>query len=57
MGVILVVWFMTWTPYALAALCGFVPALRWALTPLASTIPGTICKLSAVLNPWIYGLG
>ncbi|GFY68782.1 rhodopsin [Trichonephila inaurata madagascariensis] len=48
-------WTISWTPYAVVALLGLFSD-RSLLTPFGSMLPALICKLSSVLDPFIYGL-
>ncbi|MPC37709.1 Ocellar opsin [Portunus trituberculatus] len=48
-------WAISWTPYALVVLVS-VTFSNSVLTPLLSTMPSVFCKASACLNPYVYGL-
>ncbi|XP_064458780.1 opsin, blue-sensitive-like [Ornithodoros turicata] len=48
-------WMVAWTPYAVVALLGITGQRRW-LTPLGSMLPAVFCKSAAVLDPFVYGL-
>ena len=53
--VVVLVWLMSWTPYLIVFL---LPQLGLSplVTPYVTTIPAFLAKLSACLNPFIYGL-
>ena len=53
--VVVLVWLMSWTPYLIVFL---LPQLGLSplVTPYVTTIPAILAKLSACLNPFIYGL-
>lgn len=53
--VIISIFCLSWTPYAVIAIIGNFGDAS-VITPLASTIPGVFAKLSTVLNPMIYAL-
>ena len=53
--VVVLVWLMSWTPYLLVFLLPQLGLLH-LVTPYVTTIPAILAKLSACLNPLIYGL-
>lgn len=53
--VIISIFCISWTPYAIVAIIGNFGDAS-VVTPLVSTIPGVFAKLSTVLNPMIYAL-
>ncbi|XP_068226897.1 melanopsin-A-like isoform X1 [Palaemon carinicauda] len=48
-------WTISWTPYAVIVLLN-VMGKQAIISPMMSTIPSVLCKISACLNPYIYGL-
>ncbi|XP_066941319.1 uncharacterized protein [Macrobrachium rosenbergii] len=48
-------WTISWTPYAVIVLLNVI-GKHAIITPMVSTIPSVLCKVSACLNPYIYGL-
>lgn len=46
-------WFLAWTPYAIVAMSGVFGLERY-LTPTRSMIPALFCKTAACLNPFLY---
>ncbi|GFT04145.1 opsin, ultraviolet-sensitive [Nephila pilipes] len=54
-AVLILIWTVSWTPYAVMALIGVFTDRSW-LTPLRSMFPGLLCKLASVCDPFIYGL-
>ena len=51
----LLVWFLSWTPYAFLCLLAFT-GHRHIIPHQAYVLPGILCKMSAAINPLIYGL-
>ncbi|CAG0883900.1 unnamed protein product [Darwinula stevensoni] len=51
---VVVIWVLSWTPYAAVVLIGAVRSQY--LTPGMSMIPALACKTSACINPYIYGI-
>ncbi|XP_071515155.1 opsin, ultraviolet-sensitive-like [Panulirus ornatus] len=54
-AVLLCLWAVSWTPYALVVLVS-VTFRDVAITPLLATMPSIFCKASSCLNPYVYGL-
>lgn len=52
---VIVVWFLSWTPYAVVALLG-VFGRRAYITPLTSMVPALFCKAASCMDPWIYAI-
>ena len=53
--VIIVVWLLAWTPYAIVALMGIF-GQRHLITPIVSAIPACFCKTASCIDPFIYSL-
>ena len=54
-GIILLVWILAWTPYAIMAIWAmFFDA--YGLSPNLGLIPALTCKVSAAVNVLLYGL-
>ena len=51
----LVLWFVSWTPYAVVALLG-VFDLKEYISPLSSMIPALFCKVASCTDPWFYAI-
>ena len=51
---LLVVWLVSWTPYAVISLWSMVGAEN--LTPGAAVVPTVMCKLSGTVNGFVYGV-
>ena len=49
------VWFLSWTPYTAVFVVSLTRARRF-IGPITDSVPALFCKLSAALNPFIYGL-
>ncbi|XP_014244895.1 opsin, ultraviolet-sensitive-like isoform X2 [Cimex lectularius] len=52
---VIAMWFVAWTPYAIVALLGIFGQKRF-ITPLVSMIPAVFCKTAACTNPFVYSL-
>ncbi|XP_064084440.1 opsin, ultraviolet-sensitive-like isoform X6 [Macrobrachium nipponense] len=52
---LVLLWTVSWTPYAVIVLLNVI-GKHAIITPMVSTIPSVLCKISACLNPYIYGL-
>ncbi|XP_076028617.1 opsin, ultraviolet-sensitive-like [Oratosquilla oratoria] len=53
-AVIVLVWVLAWTPYAVIVVCSTFLNRDW-LTPKTCMIPAICCKISACMNPFLYG--
>ncbi|XP_026482135.1 opsin, ultraviolet-sensitive-like [Ctenocephalides felis] len=53
--VIISVWFLAWTPYAIVALLG-VFGYGHLISPLGSMIPALFCKTASCVDPFIYAI-
>ncbi|XP_042233138.1 opsin, ultraviolet-sensitive-like [Homarus americanus] len=53
--VLLALWTLSWSPYALVVAVS-VTFDSAVITPLLATLPSILCKASACLNPYVYGL-
>ncbi|XP_025191406.1 opsin, ultraviolet-sensitive-like [Melanaphis sacchari] len=51
----LMLWFVSWTPYAVVALLG-VFDLKEYISPLGSMIPALFCKTASCTDPWFYAI-
>ncbi|XP_068631005.1 opsin, ultraviolet-sensitive-like [Battus philenor] len=51
--VVIALFFISWTPYAIVALLGIF-GKKHLITPTASMIPALFCKTAACINPFIY---
>ncbi|XP_026823155.1 opsin, ultraviolet-sensitive-like [Rhopalosiphum maidis] len=51
----LMLWFVSWTPYAVVALLG-VFDLKEYISPLGSMIPALFCKAASCTDPWFYAI-
>ncbi|CAB0005616.1 unnamed protein product [Nesidiocoris tenuis] len=49
------IWFLSWTPYAVVALTG-ISGNRRLLTPLLTMLPAVFCKTAATIDPFLYAL-
>ena len=50
-----VLWFLTWSPYALVVMLGqFAPA--GTITPVVAQIPSMMTKVTCCFNPIIYAI-
>ncbi|XP_037072239.1 opsin, blue-sensitive-like [Pollicipes pollicipes] len=54
-GSVVLLWFLSWSPYAAVALMGVFGQQRY-ITPLITMIPGIFCKTAACLDPFIYSI-
>lgn len=52
---VIVVWFLSWTPYAVVALLGVFGRHAY-ITPLTSMVPALFCKAASCMDPWIYAI-
>lgn len=52
---VIMLWFMSWTPYAIVALLGVFGQKEY-ITPLNSMIPALFCKAASCIDPWIYAI-
>ena len=52
---LVLVWFISWTPYTLVFI---LPAFGYKemITPDLDMLPAVFCKLSGAINPFNYGL-
>ncbi|KAB0801817.1 hypothetical protein PPYR_04003 [Photinus pyralis] len=53
--IIIILWFVAWTPYAVVALLG-ISNHADLITPLASMIPALFCKTASCIDPFVYAL-
>lgn len=53
--VIILLWLLSWTPYAVVALLG-ITGQKHLITPLVSMIPAVFCKSASALDPYVYAL-
>lgn len=53
--VIISVWFLAWTPYAIVALLG-VFGYGHLISPLGSMVPALFCKMASCVDPFIYAI-
>ncbi|CAH1164272.1 unnamed protein product [Phyllotreta striolata] len=51
----IILWFVSWTPYAIVALLGVSGQKEW-ITPLMSMIPAVFCKTASCVNSYVYAL-
>lgn len=51
---LILLWLISWTPYAVVALLGLVD--QRYISPTSSMIPALFAKTSSVVNPYLYGL-
>ncbi|XP_057657603.1 opsin, ultraviolet-sensitive-like [Diorhabda carinulata] len=51
----IVLWFVSWTPYAVVALLG-VAGYRDCIPPVVSLLPALFCKTASCINPYVYAL-
>jgi len=49
-------WIVSWTPYAILALCSVFGIIKEGITPFVSMWPAVFCKSVSCINPWIYAL-
>ncbi len=54
-GILISLWLVAWTPYALVALFGIFGG-KGFLTPMISSIPSLFCKIASCINPFVYSL-
>lgn len=47
-------WLVSWTPYAVLALCSVFGIIKEEITPFVSMWPAVFCKSVSCINPWIY---
>lgn len=52
---VIVLWFLSWTPYAVVALLGVFDQKKY-ITPLGSMVPALFCKAASCTDPWIYAI-
>ncbi|TRY72288.1 hypothetical protein TCAL_16172 [Tigriopus californicus] len=52
---LILLWLVAWTPYALVFFWSLTPYSQY-LHPIYDVFPGVFCKMSAAINPYIYGL-
>lgn len=52
---VIVLWFLSWTPYAMVALLGVFDQKEY-VTPLITMIPALFCKSASCMDPWIYAI-
>lgn len=52
---VIVLWFLSWTPYAIVALLGVFDQKKY-ITPLGSMVPALFCKAASCIDPWIYAI-
>lgn len=52
---VIVLWFASWTPYAIVALLGVFGQNEY-ITPLGSMVPALFCKAASCTDPWIYAI-
>ncbi|GLV42135.1 Rhodopsin 7 [Carabus blaptoides fortunei] len=53
--IIIGLWFVAWTPYAVVALLG-IAGQSQLITPLCSMIPALFCKTASCLDPFVYAV-
>ncbi|CAG0890880.1 unnamed protein product [Darwinula stevensoni] len=53
--ILVVVWFLAWTPYACVSLLG-ITGMKDLISPASSMIPAIICKICSAIDPFIYTL-
>lgn len=51
---LILLWLVSWTPYAIVALLGLVD--QSYISPTSSMIPALFAKMSSIVNPYLYGL-
>lgn len=54
-GVLISLWAIAWSPYALVALIGIFGG-KSVLTPLVSAVPALFCKTASCINPFVYAI-
>ncbi|XP_050520533.1 opsin, ultraviolet-sensitive-like [Daktulosphaira vitifoliae] len=52
---VIMLWFLSWTPYAFMALLGVFDHKEY-ITPFTSMIPALFCKTAAGIDPWVYAI-
>ncbi|XP_050442474.1 opsin, ultraviolet-sensitive-like [Adelges cooleyi] len=52
---VIMLWFLSWTPYAFMALLGVFDQKDY-ITPDTSMIPALFCKTAACVDPWVYAI-
>ncbi|XP_017772288.1 PREDICTED: opsin, blue-sensitive-like [Nicrophorus vespilloides] len=52
---VIVMWFVAWTPYAVVSLIG-IAGRADLITPLTSMIPALFCKTVSCIDPYVYAL-
>ncbi|GLH11796.1 Opsin Rh3, partial [Gryllus bimaculatus] len=52
---VVVLWFVSWTPYAVVALLG-VTGRHDLITPLSSMVPALFCKTASCIDPFVYAV-
>lgn len=52
-GVVVALWFVSWTPYAVVALMGVSGRPPG---PLVSMLPALFCKTASCLDPYVYAV-
>lgn len=53
--VLISLWVISWTPYAVVALIGIFSPDKSILTPTFTMVPALFAKMSAVVDPFVYG--
>nr|CAI5817364.1 unnamed protein product [Callosobruchus analis] len=51
----ILLWFVSWTPYAIVALLGVFDQ-KYLITPLVSMFPALFCKTASCLDAYVYAL-
>ncbi|KAK7790844.1 hypothetical protein R5R35_010719 [Gryllus longicercus] len=52
---VVVLWFVSWTPYAVVALLG-ITGRHDLITPLSSMVPALFCKTASCIDPFVYAV-
>ena len=55
-AVLISLWVISWTPYAIVALIGIFSSNKSILTPSFSMVPALFAKAAAIIDPFVYGL-
>lgn len=53
--VLISLWVISWTPYAVVALIGIFSSNKSILTPTTSMIPALFAKMASIIDPFVYG--
>ncbi|XP_044733194.1 opsin, ultraviolet-sensitive-like [Chrysoperla carnea] len=53
--VVILLWFLAWTPYAIVALLG-ISGYQHLITPITSMVPALFCKIASCVDPFIYAV-